>query len=58
MDPVFCEEFPIPEIHCVIGKGFTALHMPKYAEEEFRLALAMDPAHEEAKTLLAQCAAA
>jgi len=57
MDPVFREEFPIPEIHCVIGKGFTALDMPKYAEEEFRLALAMDPAHEEARALLARCAA-
>ncbi|MRR36827.1 hypothetical protein EG829_19630 [bacterium] len=58
MDPVFCEEFPIPEIHCIIGKGFTALDMPKYAEEEFRQALAIDPSHEEARSLLAQIAAA
>lgn len=58
MDPVFREEFPIPEIHCMIGKGFTALHMPKYAEEEFRQALAIDPSHEEASALLAQLAAA
>lgn len=58
MDPVFSEEFPIPEIHCVIGKGFTALDMPKYAEAEFRQALVMDPAHEEARALLATIAAA
>lgn len=58
MDPVFSEEFPIPEIHCIMGKGFTALDMPKFAEEEFRQALAIDPSHEEARTLLAQVAAA
>ncbi len=58
MDPVFREEFPIPEIHCIIGKGFTALDMPKYAEAEFRQALVMDPAHEEARSLLSKLAAA
>ncbi|RNC69051.1 MAG: hypothetical protein ED859_08745 [Desulfuromonadales bacterium] len=52
MDSVFREEFPIPEIHCVIGKSFAALDMPKYAEDEFREALKLDPAHEEARTLL------
>ena len=57
MDPVFREEFPIPEIHCIIGKGFAALDMPKYAEEEFRQALAIDPSHQEARSLLAQVAA-
>ncbi|WP_306532764.1 lipopolysaccharide assembly protein LapB [Geobacter sp.] len=58
MDPVFREDFPIPEVHCLIGKGFTALDMPKYAEEEFRQALAIDPSNEEAQALLAQVEAA
>lgn len=58
MDPVFREEFPIPEIHCIMGKGFTALEMPKYAEEEFRQALELDPSHEEARALLEQVATA
>lgn len=51
-DQVFREEFPIAEIHCVMGKSFTELGMPRYAEEEFRRALALDPDHEEARLLL------
>ncbi|AJE03638.1 tetratricopeptide repeat protein [Geobacter pickeringii] len=52
-DAVFCEEFPVAEIHSVMGKCFAELGMPKYAEEEFREALKIDPGHEESRTRLA-----
>lgn len=48
-DPVFGEGFPIPEIHCTIGRCYEALGMPKYAEESFREALKIDPGHEDAR---------
>lgn len=51
-DGAFREEFPIAEIHCVMGKSFAELGMPKYAEEEFRTALVIDPDHGEARSSL------
>lgn len=51
-DQVFREEFPIAEIHSVMGKSFSELGMPKYAEEEFRNALVIDPDHGEARSSL------
>lgn len=52
MDGIFCAEFPIADIHCVIGKSFMHLDMPRYAEESFRAALQLDPAHEESLACL------
>lgn len=52
-DAVFREEFPVAEIHSVMGKCFTELGMPKYAEEEFREALKIDPGHEDSRARLA-----
>ena len=52
-DPVFREEFAVAEIHSVMGKCFAELGMPKYAEEEFREALKIDPDHEESRSRLA-----
>ncbi|BDV42831.1 hypothetical protein GURASL_17540 [Geotalea uraniireducens] len=56
MDRTFCDEFPIAEMHCVLGKSFAELNMPKYAEEALRTALAIDPDHEESRNCLEQLA--
>lgn len=52
MDGTFCAEFPIADIHCVIGKSFVQLDMPRYAEESFRAALKIDAGHEESLACL------
>lgn len=56
MDRVFCDEFPIAEMHCVLGKAFVELNMPKYAEEALRAALLIDPDHEESRACLERLA--
>lgn len=53
-DPVFCEEFPLPEISCILGHCCANLGMPRHAEDYFRVALQVDPAHVEALTALAE----
>lgn len=53
-DTVFCEEFPLPEISCILGHCCVNLGMPRHAEDYFRAALRVDPAHVEALTALAE----
>jgi len=51
-DPVFCEEFPMPELFYVLGLCCSRLGMPRYAGEYFREALQLNPDYREARSAL------
>lgn len=53
-DPVFGRDFPVPEVHYMIGRCCMELNMPKYAEEAFREALRIRPDYADAKQALAE----
>ena len=52
-DPVFREEFPLPEISYILGCCCQNLGMPRHAEDYFRAALQVNPAYAEARDALA-----
>lgn len=56
-DPVFREEFPLPEISYILGRCCQNLGMPRYAEDYFRTALQVNPAYVEAQDALASLSA-
>jgi tetratricopeptide (TPR) repeat protein len=51
-DPVFREEFPLPEVSYVLGLCCSGMGMPRYAEDYFREALRMNPDYEDARSAL------
>jgi tetratricopeptide (TPR) repeat protein len=51
-DRYFCDEFPMPEIHYVLGLCYKELEMPRYAEEYLRMALTLNPDYQEADQAL------
>ncbi len=56
-DGVFCSQFPLPQVHYLLGLTCARLGMPRYAEEYLAEALRLDPDHAEARTALAQLTA-
>ena len=52
-DPVFGEEFPLPEIPYLLGVCSSELGMPRHAEDYFREALRIDPDFGDARSALA-----
>lgn len=51
-DDVFCGQFPLPQVHYVLGLSCTRLGMPRDAKEYLTEALRLDPAYEEARAAL------
>lgn len=51
-DPVFAHDFPVPEVHYVIGMCCKELNMPRFAEESFNEALRLKPDYAEARRAL------
>lgn len=51
-DAVFSEEFPIPEIHFILGLCYQHMAMPKCAEEYLREAISLNPEYAEAHQAL------
>jgi Flp pilus assembly protein TadD len=52
-DETFCTQFPLPEIHYLLGLSCVRLGMPQYAEEYLSAALRLNPDYAEARTALA-----
>jgi tetratricopeptide (TPR) repeat protein len=48
-DTHFTRDFPLAQLHFVLGSCYTALAMPRYAEEAFDEALRLDPDYREAE---------
>ena len=53
-DEVFFSQFPLPQIHYILGLSCVRLDMPRYAEEYLAEALRLDPDYAEARTALAE----
>ena len=51
-DTIFTEEFPMPEIHYILGVCCHEMNMPKYAEQYLQEALNLNPDHSEARCVL------
>jgi tetratricopeptide (TPR) repeat protein len=53
-DSIFVRDFPVPEVHYLIGMCCRELNMPKYAEDAFKEALKLRPEYEDARKALAE----
>ena len=51
-DPVFREEFPLPELFYVLGASCSHLALPAYAKEYLEEALRLRPDYAEARSAL------
>jgi tetratricopeptide (TPR) repeat protein len=53
-DAVFCRDFPIPQIHHILGLCYVRMNMPRFAEHAFNDALELDPDYADARSALAE----
>lgn len=53
-DAFFCRDFPVPQVHQILGLCYVRMNMPKYAEQAFNEALELDPDYADARSALAE----
>jgi tetratricopeptide (TPR) repeat protein len=54
VDAVFCRDFPIPQVHQILGLCYVRMNIPKYAEQAFNDAMELDPDYPDARSALAE----